>query len=81
VANTATANTSGSSVSDIEAKKADIERRRQELTTFTSKRTFIKGVAHEVQIAKKFNQEGFDVDISNKADTSTGFLYSNRSFS
>jgi hypothetical protein len=55
---------------------SDIERRRQELTTFTSKRTFIKGVAHEIQIAKKFNQEGFDVDVSNKADSSTGFLYS-----
>lgn len=55
----------------------DIEKRRQELTTFTYKRTFIKGVAHEVQIAKKFNHEGFDVDVSNKADTSTGFLYSN----
>lgn len=59
------------------AVDADIEKRRQELTTFTYKRTFIKGVAHEVQIAKKFNQEGFDVDVSNKADNSTGFLYSN----
>ena len=56
--------------------KADIEKRRRELTTFTSKRTFIKGVAHEIQIQKKFNQEGIDVDVSDKADTSTGFLYS-----
>ena len=64
-------------VSEADAKKDNIEKRRQELTTFTSKRTFIKGVAHEIQIAKKFNHEGFDVDVSNKADTSTGFLYSN----
>tara|TARA_R110000868_G_scaffold95859_2_gene263476 strand:+ start:1 stop:2355 length:2355 start_codon:yes stop_codon:yes gene_type:complete len=61
----------------MEAKKADIERRRQELTTFNKDRKFIKGVAHEVQIQKKFGHEGFDVDVSNKADTSTGFLYSN----
>jgi hypothetical protein len=57
--------------------KADVEKRRQELTTFSKNRKFIKGIAHEIQIQKKFNQEGFDVDVSNKANTSTGFLYSN----
>ena len=57
--------------------EADIERRRQELTTFNKDRKFIKGIAHEIQIAKKFGLEGFDVDVSNKANTSTGFLYSN----
>jgi hypothetical protein len=57
--------------------KADIERRRREATTFTSSRRFIKGINHEVSIAKKFGLEGFDVDVSTKANTSTGFLYDN----
>ena len=57
--------------------QANIERRRREATTFTSSRRFIKGINHEVSIAKKFGLEGFDVDVSTKANTSTGFLYDN----
>lgn len=62
---------------ESKVKEVEIERRREELTTFSKDRKFIKGVAHEIQIQKKFGIEGFDVDVSNKSNTSTGFLYSN----
>jgi len=64
-------------VQPVQKEESDIEKRREELTTFSKNRKFIKGVNHEVQIQKKFGHEGFDVDVSNKTDNSTGFLYSN----
>lgn len=62
--------------SDMDSRKVELERRRRELTTFTRTRNFIKGVRHSVTIQKKFGFDGFDVDVSNKANTITGFLYS-----
>jgi len=72
-----TTETKPTSSEESKVKEVEIERRREELTTFSKDRKFIKGVAHEIQIQKKFGIEGFDVDVSNKSNTSTGFLYSN----
>jgi hypothetical protein len=61
VANTATANTSGSSVSDIESKKADIERRRQEeLIANIYTQLGDKTVSGNVTLKSVYQQAGID---------------------
>jgi hypothetical protein len=51
------------------------ETKKEELTTFSKSRKAITGVRYEVGINKKWGQEGFDVDVSERANTNTGWSY------
>jgi hypothetical protein len=70
-ADTATANTSGSSVSDIESKKADIERRKQEELDKYSHAITVKSVTYKfVDDFEGGDDTTHEVKVDTKADGS-----------